>query len=227
METRIVTIARQVGTLGEDVARIVADELGFHLLDYRLVQAAAEEAGVSTETVADAEHKPSFFTRIIEALARNPGSTATTGWMEPINMSGTPLLTSIDYRDLVAQVIEDYATRGNVLFLGHGAQFTLAGRPDTLRVFVTGGINARKRRVMAGMVCSEEQAAEVVSRTDSERSKYFKEYFHHDWLSASHYDICVNTDHLNPSQAAEVILATVKIRAGAATAVAAASAASA
>ena len=216
METRIVTIARQVGTLGEEVARIVADELHFHLLDYRLVQAAAEEAGVSTETVADAEHKPSFFTRIIEALARNPGSTATTGWMEPINMGATPLLTSTDYRDLVAQVIADYASRGDVLFLGHGAQFTLANRPDTLRVFITGGPEARKRRVMAGMVCSEEQAAEVISRTDSERSKYFKEYFHHDWLLPNHYDICVNTDHLNPSQAAEIILGAVRARAGAA-----------
>ncbi len=214
METRVITIARQVGTLGEEVARIVADELNFHLLDYRLVQAAAEEAGVSTETVADAEHKPSFFNRIIEALARNPGTPATGVWMEPLNMGATPLLTSTDYRDLVAQVIDDYANRGNVLLLGHGAQFTLANRVDTLRVFVTGSADARKRRVMAGMVCSEEQAAEVISRTDSERSSYFKEYFHADWLSASVYDLCVNTDHLNPSQAAELILSAVAARRG-------------
>lgn len=214
METRVITIARQVGTLGEEVARIVADELNFHLLDYRLVQAAAEEAGVSTETVADAEHKPSFFNRIIEALARNPGTPATGVWMEPLNMGATPLLTSTDYRDLVAQVIDDYANRGNVLLLGHGAQFTLANRVDTLRVFVTGSAEARKRRVMAGMVCSEEQAAEVISRTDSERSSYFKEYFHADWLSASVYDLCVNTDHLNPSQAAELILSAVAARRG-------------
>jgi hypothetical protein len=69
MQTRVLTISRQVGTLGEDVARLVADELGYHLLDYRLVQAAAEQAGVSTETIAESEHKPSFFTRILEALA--------------------------------------------------------------------------------------------------------------------------------------------------------------
>ncbi len=214
METRVITIARQVGALGEEVARIVADEMKFHLLDYRLVQAAAEEAGVSTETVADAEHKPSFFTRMIEALAKNPGTPATGTWMEPINMSATPLLTSSDYRDLVAQVIEDYANRGDVLLLGHGAQFTLANRPDTLRVLVTGSVEPRKRRVMAGMVCSEEQAAEVVSRTDSERSSYFREYFHADWMGASWYDVCVNTDHLNPSQAAQIILAAVAVRGG-------------
>lgn len=214
METRVITISRQVGTLAEEVARIVAGELKFHLLDYRLVQAAAEEAGVSTETVADSEHKPSFFTRIIEALAKNPATPATGAWMEPINMSATPLLTSSDYRELVGQVIDDYAQRGDVLLLGHGAQFTLAHRMDTLRVFVTGSAEVRKRRVMAGMVCSEEQAAEVVSRTDQERSKYFREYFHADWLSACRYDLCVNTDRLNPSQAADIILGAVAVRAG-------------
>lgn len=212
METRAVTIARQVGTLGEEVATAVADRLGFILLDYRVVQAAAEGAGVSTETIAEAEHRPPFFTRIIEALARNPAGPATGQWAEPVNMAATPLLTSIDYRDLVARVIEDYAARGHVVFLGHGAQFTLRDRPDVLRVFVTGSLEVRKRRVMTGMVCSEEQAAEVIARTDSERHRYFHDYFHADWRTPSLYDVVINTDHLNPDQAAEIILAAATAR---------------
>lgn len=215
MKTNVVTVARQVGTLGEEVARIVADELKFRLLDYRVVQAAAEEAGVSTETIAEAEHKPSFFTRIIEALARNPAGPATGQWMEPVNMAGTPLLTSADYRELVRQVVEDYAAQGDVVFLGHGAQFTLGTRPDVLRVLVTGTKEVRKRRVMTGMVCSEEQAAEVVSRTDSERTSYFRDYFNADWLSPAEYDLAINTDHMNPAQAAELVLAAAEVRAGA------------
>ncbi len=215
MNTRVLTIARQVGTLGEDVARLVADDLGYHLLDYRLVQAAAEEAGVSTETIAESEHRPSFFTRILEALARNPAGPASGQWIEPIDMSGTPLLTSSDYRDLVVQVVEDYARQGNVVFLGHGAQFMLANHPDVVRVLITGSPEARARRVMAGMVCSQEQANEVIHRTDSERSHYFKDYFGADWLSPSTYDLTVNTDHINPKQAAELIIAASRIRSNA------------
>lgn len=213
METRIITVARQVGTLGEEVARLVAEEMDYRLLDYRVVQAAAEEAGVSTETIAEAEHKPSFFTRILEALARNPSGAAGGAWVEPLDMSGTALLTSADYRDLVRQVVEDYAEQGNVVFLGHGAQFLLAGRPDTLRVLITGTKAARTRRVMAGMACSEEQALEVLNRTDRERSGYFKDYFGADWLSPAAYDLAVNTDSLNPSQAAALIRAATAARA--------------
>jgi len=212
VETRIITVARQVGTLGEEVARLVAEELGFRLLDYRVVQAAAEEAGVSTETIAEAEHRPSFFTRILEALARTPSGAAGGQWVEPLDMSGTSLLTSADYRDLVRQVVEDYASQGNVVFLGHGAQFMLAGRPDVLRVLVTGTREARVRRVMAGMACSEEHALEVINRTDRERSSYFKEYFGADWLSPVVYDICINTDRFNPAQAAALVRAAAAAR---------------
>jgi cytidylate kinase len=212
METRVVTIARQVGTLGEEVARVLADDLGYRLLDYRVVQAAAEEAGVSTETIAEAEHKPSFFTRVLEALARNPAGPASGQWMEPIDMARTPLLTSADYRELVRQVVEDYAAQGDVVLLGHGAQFILAGRPDTIRVLIAGSPEARIRRVMAGMVCSQEQAADVVNRTDHERSAYFREYLGGDWLAPMNYDIVVNTDHLNATQAASIIAAATRIR---------------
>ena len=214
MQTRVITIARQVGTLGEEVARLVADDLGFRLLDYRVVQAAAEEAGVSTETIADAEHKPSFFTRIIEALARNPAGPASGQWMEPVNMAGTPLLTSADYRDLVRQVVEDYAAQGDVVFLGHGAQFILGNRPEVLRILVTGTRQVRTQRVMAGMMCDEAQAAEVVAKTDSERTAYFRDYLDADWLSPAEYDLTVNTDHLNPRQAASIVLEAARARTG-------------
>ncbi|MGB4864159.1 MAG: cytidylate kinase-like family protein [Tepidiformaceae bacterium] len=212
MNTRAITISRHVGALGEDVARLVADELGYRLLDYRLVQAAAEQAGVSSETVAESEHKPSFFTRILEALARNPAGPASGQWIEPMDMTGTPLLTSADYRDLVTQVVEDYARQGDVVFLGHGAQFILARQPDVLRVFITGSKEARSRRVKAGMACSDEQALEVVERTDRERVDYFKEYWGANWAAPSTYDLTVNTDHINPTQAAQLIVATAKIR---------------
>jgi cytidylate kinase len=215
METSIITISRQVGALGEEVARLVAEERGYRLLDYRVVQAAAEEAGVSTETIAEAEHKPSFFTRILEALARNPAGPANGQWMEPIDMTGTPLLTSADYRDLVRQVVEDYASQGNVVFLGHGAQFMLSGRPDVLRVFVTGSKEVRARRVMQGMACSEDEAREVVTRTDRERKDYFKEYCGADCAAPCAYDLTISTDHMNPTQAAHLVTAAADVRAAA------------
>ncbi|MCL4240445.1 MAG: cytidylate kinase family protein [Dehalococcoidia bacterium] len=219
METRVITIARQVGTGGEDVARIVAAATGYRLLDYRVVQEAAQEAGVSPETVSDAEHKPSFFARIIEALARNPATPASGQWGEPINIAATPLLTSVDYRQLIQQVIEDFANQGRVVLLGHGAQFILKNRQDALRVLVSGTADARAGRLMSSLAADEAKARELVQRTDKERVDYFRAYYGEDWLGSSSYDLVVNTDRLEPQQAADIILAAARVRAPLAAAV--------
>lgn len=212
METRVITIARQVGTGGEDVSRIVAAATGYRLLDYRVVQEAAQEAGVSPETVSDAEHKPSFFSRIIEALARNPATPASGQWGEPVNIAATPLLTSVDYRLLIQRVIEDFANQGQVVFLGHGAQFVLKNRPDALRVLIAGTEDARTRRLMSNMPTDEARARELVHRTDKERADYFRGYYGEDWLGSSSYDLVINTDRLEPPQAADTILAAARVR---------------
>jgi cytidylate kinase len=211
MNTRVITLSRQVGTDGEEVARLVAEELGLRLLDYRVVQEAAQEAGVSPETVSEAEHKPSFLTRMMEALARSSAPAAGTGWTEPVNIAGTPLLTSADYRKLVEDVVRDFASQGDVLFLGHGAQFMLHDRTDTFKVLICGSEGPRARRVMTGMNVDEATAKKTVHRTDQERLDFFKTYYRADWLSASAYDLSLNTDRLTPKQAAELVVAAVRM----------------
>lgn len=211
MAIRVITIARQVGTGGEDVARIIAGATGYRLLDYHLIQEAAREAGVSPETVSNAEHKPSFLTRIIEALARNPVTPASGQWGEPANIAATPLLTSMDYRQIIQQVIENFARQGDVVFLGHGAQFVLKDRPEVFRVLIAGSPEARTQRLIAAMATSEEKARALVARTDRERVDYFRTYYGEDWLAPASYDLAVNTDRIDPSAAAAVILAAAGI----------------
>ncbi len=219
MAIRVITIARQVGTGGEDVARMISAATGYRLLDYHLIQEAAREAGVSPETVSDAEHKPSFFSRIIEALARNPATPASGQWGEPVNIAATPLLTSMDYRQLIQQVIEDFARQGEVVFLGHGAQFVLKNWPEAFRVLIAGSPEARTQRLVRAMATSEEKARELVARTDRERVDYFRTYFGEEWLAPASYDLVVNTDRIEPAAAADLVLAAARIPRAAAAAV--------
>ncbi len=210
MPISVVTIARQVGSGGEDVARIVAERLGYRLLDYRIVQEAAIEAGVSPETIAEAERRPSFFARIIEALARTPAAGAAQ-WGEPVNIGATPILTSADYRQLVQQVVENFAAEGRVVFLGHGAQFMLRDRPGVFRVLIAGSEEPRVRRLMRLATCSEAEARDIVTRSDRERIAYFREYFGASWLDPASYDLTVNTDRLEPAEAARLVLAAIEL----------------
>ena len=211
MNTRVISIARQVGTSGEEVAQAVAVRLGFRYIDYQVIQDAAAEAGVSTETVSEAEHTPSVMTRILEALARNPTMPAAA-WADPIPLTSSPVFTSGDYRKFLEQVIRDVADRGDCVIVGHGAQVILRSRLDTVKVLITGSPDFRARRIMAGMGVDQKTALKTVERTDHERVEYFERVYDTGWLLPCTYDLCINTDHLNSGQAAELVAQVAALR---------------
>ncbi len=211
MNTRVVTIARQVGVAGEEVAQAVATRLGFRVVDYQVIQQAAQDAGVSAETVSEAEHSPSLMTRILEALARNP-SMPVAAWADPVPIATNPLFTSGDYRRFIDNVIRDLASKGECVIVGHAGQVILRERFDTVRVLITGSAAHRVRRICAGMSVDEKEALKITERTDNERLDYFRRFYDTGWLTPSTYDLSVSTDHLNPQQAAEIIANLAALR---------------
>lgn len=211
MNTRVICINRQVGTAGEEVAQAVAKRVGFRLIDYQVIQRAAEEAGVSPETVSEAEHTPSLMTRLLEALARNP-SMPVAAWADPVPLAASPLFTSSDYRKFVEDVIRDVAGQGDCVIVGHAAQVILRDRSDTVRVLVTGSAPHRARRIKAGMGVEDKEALKIMERTDNERLDYFRRFYETGWLSPSTYDLCISTDRLSAEQCAEVIARFAELR---------------
>src|SRR6476469_132977 len=67
MARRVVCISRLVGAGGEAVGRMVADSLGYRLVDEEILQQAAESSGVSVDELADAERR----TKVLDGLLRN------------------------------------------------------------------------------------------------------------------------------------------------------------
>jgi len=211
MNTRVVAVARQAGCAGEEVARAVAEQLGYRYVDYQIIQRAAQEAGVSAETVSEAEHTPSLMTRLLEALSRNP-SIPVGAWADPVPLTASPLYTSSDYRRFVEQVIVDLADQGQCVIIGHAGQVILRERLDTVKVLVTGSRDFRVRRLMSGMAVDDKTALKTIERTDNERLDYYKRFYDSGWLAPCSYDLSVNTDHLNPSQAAQVVATVCSLR---------------
>lgn len=211
MNTRAIVISRQVGAAGEDVAQAVSRRMGFRYVDSQLVQAAAAEAGVSPETVSEAEHTPSLMTRLLESLARNP-TMPVAAWSDPLPLASSPLYTSVDYRHFVEQVIRETADKGDCVIVGHAGQVILRGRFDTVRVLITGSDTHRARRIQAGMGVDEKEALKIVESTDRERMDYFHRFYNTGWLTPCTYDLCISTDQLNPEQAAELVARTAELR---------------
>mgnify|MGYP001229775730 CR=1 FL=1 len=71
----LITISRQYGAGGSEVARLVAASLGWAVLDNEIVERVAQRAGLAPDIVArEDEAAPTFVERLARALVIEPGN---------------------------------------------------------------------------------------------------------------------------------------------------------
>lgn len=212
METgaQTVTITVQLGAGGFAIARQVAERLAFRYYDWEVTSQAAADAGVAPETVASAERVPSLGERIMERFF-NAGFYAGDIPEAVVPASATmdaaiQTLTSDNYRAFISQVVLDLARRGSSVIIGHAAQITLRDEPRVLRALIHGSPERRAERVAEEEGVTAAQAAEMVQRSDRDRSAFFKHYYKVNLLDAGLYDLTLNTDALTDDQASAILI---------------------
>ena len=205
MPTRIVTISHTTGAAGDSIGRGVAERLGFRYIDDQIIEVAAKNHGLDTATVADAERRKDFLSRLVEGLGSAPVlDLGSAGLMtfESLNIPRTEEL-----RALIIEAIREVARSGNVVIVSHAAGIPLAGRDDLLRVLVTASFDTRARRFAAAEGLSEGEAAQRLKASDAGRADYFLRFYRIEHELPTHYDLVVNTDNLTPEEATGIVVA--------------------
>src|SRR5207247_635298 len=167
---RVVCISHEAGTGGEEVGRLVAERLGFTLVDEEIVALAAERADVSPADIADAERRKTVVARVLDMLGRGLAADAVAG-LSPAGSVGD---AEAPYRALIADVVAETANRGDVVIVSHGASVALAGRADILRALVVGSVGARAERLAAGE--DREAGTRAVKAEDAARADYLRRF---------------------------------------------------
>jgi Cytidylate kinase-like family len=201
----VVCISATDGAAGEEVAPLVADRLGFRLVDEQIVARAAQEAGVEPYVVADVEQRKSLVARVLENMpaAGVAGAGLALVGPPPV-LEATPAGDQL--RGLIRSTIEEVAHRGDAVIIAHAASLALATEPDALRVLLTASPETRAKRMAAARDCGAKEAEKLVSRGDSNRADYLKRFYGIGSEQPTHYDVLVNTDRLAAEQAAAVIV---------------------
>jgi cytidylate kinase len=204
MARTVICISHDTGAGGTDVAALVAEQLGFRLVDEEIVARAAEKQDVSAADLADVERRKSLLTRILADLGR--GQVAMYGPAVPA--ADLPDLTASarSLRALIRQSIDETADEGDVVIVSHAASHALAGRDDVVRVLVTASTDTRVQRLAAAEALDEKQAKRSIEANDAGRAAYLKRFYGIGSESPAHYDVVVNTDRVTPDACAELIV---------------------
>ena len=182
----IITIAREHGSSGKQVGKIVAEKLGIPFYYKEMTALAAKDSGLDREFIADI----------------NTNSPAV--------LHSLYLSTEVIQRAVAAQekVIKKIAEQGSCVIVGRAADYVLRDDPNLLRVFVYAPDEFRIGRIMEVYGDTRELAKKHIRRSDEARASYYKNISGKTWGDRHNYDLIVNSS-IGLEEAAEQICAHV------------------
>lgn len=204
----IITLSRQYGSGGSDVAARVASALGWRLYDNDVVDEVSARMGVSAAEVwAREERVPSLVERVSAAMAL--GSPEV---LPAVGNDGQPSEERIV--EVTQRVIEDAVRAGPAVLVGRGAQCMLAARTDALHVYCYAPEPWMVARVASELGVALQVARERVHDINRQRAEYVRRHWNRDWRDVANYDLCVNTARVGLAGAADLVVTVARARFG-------------
>ena len=199
----LITVARQCGCGGREIAAKVAEALGIPLYDKEIIEAAAKAGDLHPEVVKREDEKAA--NSLLYTLAMGAHSHTVT--------HGMTLHMPINDRIFLLQseFIREKAAEGSGIFIGRCADYVLREEPLRLSVFLHAPYDARLARVMAEEpALSRNEASDRVTKTDRRRASYYSFYTGGKWGKHENYHLSLDTDCLGIDGTAELIAAAAR-----------------
>ncbi len=184
----VITLSRQTGTSGEEIARQVARALDMQVVDREII---SEEMG--SEAV---DH----------SLERVLGSHL--GIVDRVER----LQRASRYLDAISTALLDVARVGRAVILGRGAQVVLQEWPDAVHVKVVGSFSARVTNMVRMGTMAEENIEQYLRGSDERRRAFHLELYGVDWDDPGLYDLIVNPSRTGMEGAVGAIVALARAR---------------
>lgn len=167
----IITIAREHGSSGKQIGKLVAEKLGIPFYYKEMTALAAQESGLAQEFISDI----------------NANSPAV---LQSLYLSTKVVQNAVAAQD---RVIRKIADNGSCLIVGRAADYVLRDYEAVVRVFIYAPEDYRTRRVMEVYGDSEEEAKKNIRRSDEARASYYKNISGQSWGDRRNYELMLDS----------------------------------
>lgn len=193
-----VTVSRDPGSGGKDVAKNLAERLGIEYMDKKkLMKKIVKKAGLDISLVDEA----------LKEETLNP-------WESIINsFLGIKKLDEYTFIRTLIKVLLEEVSKRPIVVLGRGANFILPPEA-TLRIRVTAPRRVLIKYAMQFENKSRMTARQTIDKYLKSRRDFVYKYFSKDISKAHYYDLCLSTEFLSIEQATEISVAAFKTKFG-------------
>ncbi|MGB6833734.1 MAG: cytidylate kinase-like family protein [Candidatus Acidiferrum sp.] len=183
---KIITIEREYGSGGGEIAQLLSKQLGWKLWDEQLTEEIARLANCPKAVVEVREEKndPLYY-RLFKSFLRG-------SYEGSLNAHKLNVVDSESILKFTERVVLHAAKTGHSIIVGRGSQHFLRNRPDALRIFLYAPRENKIRRLIAGGK-SEKEAQQRVDSLDQERAAFILKYFNVEWPDRDVYHAMINT----------------------------------
>lgn len=185
----VITLSRQPGSGGDEIAPVLAETLGYDLFDREIIQQMAENARISA--------------RILETIDE-----------KGMNLLEETIADLIEERHLwpdqylkhLMRVVGAIARHGKAVIVGRGANFILPS-DQAFRIRIIAPMEIRVERVARERKISKNEARRLILKVESDRRAFSRKYFYANVEEPTNYDMIINTE----KETSESVAAAVKV----------------
>lgn len=198
----VVTIGREYGSGGHEIAKGLAEKLNVPFYDKEILTRAAKQSGICEDVFAHYDEKtsPSYLLSWGTGLSMNAEN------------AGLGMALSLNQRIFLAQfeAITKIAGEGPCVIVGRCADYVLRNRKNVLNLFLYATVEARIQRIMRVENLPQDKAKELVRKMDKQRQNYYNFFADGNWGHRGSYHLMLRTDGLTSDSAAELLWEFVK-----------------
>ena len=203
MGKTIITINRECGSGGGEIARLLGDKLGFKVYGRTVLEAVAKHFGITLEEMDRIKaQKTSWWSEFCSFYQQFGAAGYTSGAI------ADPTPKSVYYAE--ERLLRELAEKENCIIVGRAGFNIFRNDPNALHILITAKRDARIARIARKQNISAEEAAKVVDSVDKARDNFVQTVADTSRYDARNYNFVFDVTGMEPETVASFLAENIR-----------------
>ena len=204
MGNMIITINRENGSGGREIARRLGEMLGLKVYDKSILEEIVQKYKLNKEEIERIKAQKTNLWSDFCQFYRQFSAAGNSYQNEDRK------ITSRELYYAEAQIMRNLASQESCIIVGRSGFHVFKDNPDALSIFIIADREARIKRIAQKEGVDEKTAAKLIEKTDAARDNFTKTFAGTSRYDARNYDITLNVSRFSTEAIAAFLAENIK-----------------